>query len=139
MTRPRRFLAALPVLGLTVALLGCKGNGGQAPAGPAPDGKGQRPADLGPQAAGKRSFVKNRCLTCHLVNGGSPVPGSVPGKKRKGPDLGKTARDRRRSVEWLMAYVRDPKSKDPDAKMPAQDKITDTDLRAVAEYLASLE
>jgi cytochrome c1 len=39
-----------------------------------------------------------------------------------------------------MAYIRDPKSQKPDAKMPKfEGRIKDEDLRALAEYLASLK
>jgi cytochrome c553 len=70
---------------------------------------------------------------------GPPGKGGFPPFKAKGPDLGKVGQDPTHTVEWLMEYVRNPKSKKADAKMPAQTKINDQDLRAVAEYLASLK
>jgi cytochrome c1 len=44
-------------------------------------------------------------------------------------------------VEWLSAFIRDPKSKKDDARMPPfpAEKISDADLQALAEYLASLK
>jgi cytochrome c1 len=40
-----------------------------------------------------------------------------------------------------MAFIRDPSSRKPDASMPAfdQGRLNDSDLRALAEYLASLK
>jgi cytochrome c1 len=38
-----------------------------------------------------------------------------------------------------MAYIRDPKSQKPNARMPTFPQIKDEDLRALAEYLASLK
>jgi mono/diheme cytochrome c family protein len=44
------------------------------------------------------------------------------------------------SVAWLMDFIRNPKSKKANAKMPPfEGKIKDDDLRAVADYLASLK
>jgi mono/diheme cytochrome c family protein len=48
--------------------------------------------------------------------------------------------DEEHSVAWLMDYIRNPKSKKPNAKMPPfEGKIKEDDLRAMAEYLASLK
>jgi cytochrome c1 len=45
------------------------------------------------------------------------------------------------TVEWLAAFIRDPKSKKSEAKMPPfpAAKISDQDLQALVEYLASLK
>jgi hypothetical protein len=44
------------------------------------------------------------------------------------------------TVDWLTAFILEPSSKKPDAKMPAfEGKIEENDLRALAEYLASLK
>jgi cytochrome c2 len=96
--------------------------------GPPPDKGGFGPPDKGGGFGppGKGGF-------------GPPGKGGFPPFKQKGPDLGKVGQDPAHTVEWLMAYIRDPKSRKPDAKMPPQGKINDQDLRAVAEYLASLK
>ncbi len=70
--------------------------------------------------------------------GGFGPPGKG-GFGQKGPDLGKVGEDPTHTVEWLMEYIRDPKSKKADSKMPKQGQINDENLRAVAEYLASLK
>jgi cbb3-type cytochrome oxidase cytochrome c subunit len=75
--------------------------------------------------------------------GGPPGPGGwgPRGKGgRRAPDLGKVGRDPAHTAEWLAAYVRDPKSQKPDSGMPPYDgKINDSDLRALAQYLANLK
>jgi len=109
-------------------------------------------------------MVAGGCMRCHKVNGagvggpqmggppgggpggppgpGGPGPGGPggPGGGR-GPDLGKVGSDPEHTVDWFIKYVRDPKSFKPNSRMPAQPeaKISDADLRLVAEYLASLK
>jgi cytochrome c2 len=70
--------------------------------------------------------------------GGPPGPGGMmPGR---GPDLGKVGQNPDHTVEWLMKYVRNPKSVKPESRMPSfEARIKDDDLRALGEYLASLK
>jgi mono/diheme cytochrome c family protein len=63
--------------------------------------------------------------------------GGPPGRA---PDLGKVGADPEHTVEWLTKFISAPKSVKPDARMPGfADKIKDEDLKALAEYLASLK
>jgi cytochrome c553 len=77
--------------------------------------------------------------------GGGPPGGSGPpgGGRRmggRGPDLGMVGKDPEHTVAWLMEHIRNPKVHKPDSRMPAfEGKIKDDDLRALAEYLASLK
>jgi len=119
-------------------------------------------AESGPHVAGKKAMVANGCFRCHAVNGaraGGPAmggpggPGGGPGgpggprpgmggpggRMGGGPDLGRAGGDPDHTVAWLMEYIKNPKSKKPEARMPAQERISDQDLKAVAEYLASLK
>jgi len=49
-------------------------------------------------------------------------------------------KDPAHTVEWFMEHVRNPETHKPDSLMPKfGDKINDKDLRALAEYLASLK
>jgi cbb3-type cytochrome oxidase cytochrome c subunit len=60
--------------------------------------------------------------------------------RNKGPDLGHVGGDAEHSVDWLMEHIRKPKAHKPNSRMPPYEgKISDDDLRAVAEYLASLK
>lgn len=105
---------------------GFPGPGG--PGGPpVPGGPGGPPVPGGPPGAGGPPF-------------GPGGPGGMMGPK-KGPDLGKVGKDPAHTVDWLTEYIRNPKSKKPDSKMPAfpAARISDTDLHALAEYLASLK
>lgn len=141
---------------------------GPAGAGPAPpDGQAPFDVDSGPHAAGKKVLVAAGCFRCHTVNGvrgpvqgggmaGGPMPGRGPGggppmaggpggpgggPARKAPDLGKVGADPEHSVDWFMKFIRNPKAVKTDARMPAfgENKVSDTDLRALAEYLANLK
>jgi mono/diheme cytochrome c family protein len=100
-------------------------------------------------AAGKRVFTQH-CARCHSVGGaggpgqvpggGPGGPGGGPGGRNRGPDLSTTGRDPNHTVDWLMAFVREPTSVKPRSRMPGfEGKITEPDLRALAEYLASLK
>jgi cbb3-type cytochrome oxidase cytochrome c subunit len=63
-----------------------------------------------------------------------------PGGGRRGPNLAKVGADPVHTREWLMVYIRDPKSKKPDSRMPPfGNQINDDDLGALADYLASLK
>jgi mono/diheme cytochrome c family protein len=54
--------------------------------------------------------------------------------------LGKVGADPEHTVEWLVAFISDPKSKKPDARMPAfGGKINEEGLKSLAEFLASLK
>src|SRR5258708_354346 len=100
-------------------------------------------------AVGKRVFTQN-CARCHSIGGaGGPAEGAGggpgrggggPGGKNRGPDLSTVGRDPAHTVDWLMAFIREPTSKKPRSRMPGfEGKIAEADLRALAEYLASLK
>ena len=70
--------------------------------------------------------------------GGPPGgPGGPPGMS--GPDLTKTGAETEHTTKWLSDHIRNPKSHSPKSSMPASgvDKISDADLKALVEYLAS--
>jgi mono/diheme cytochrome c family protein len=116
-----------------------------APAGPGPapaqETAAVAPADTAsePTSAGRRVFEANRCGRCHAV-GGAAAAGGQRGGRNRGPDLATVGRDPEHTVSWLMDHVRNPHSHKPDSQMPTfEGKINDDDLRALAEYLASLK
>jgi len=124
--------------------------GEQRPGGPersnapaAQDSPEPRPSQPKPDAGGSDQFAAGKevfqrsCARCHRI-GGSEGGGGGFGRSR-GPDLGTIGRTR--DADWLMAFVRDPKSRKPGSNMPAipPQRLTDEDLRAVAAYLASLK
>lgn len=96
-----------------------------------PPGSRVAPAES-PQAVvdhGHDVFVANNCLNCHVVKGEGIS---------WGPELthigssGYTA-------ERLAETIRNPKAVDPQATMPAYDKLTETDLDAMVTYLLTLK
>jgi len=110
---------------------------GPAP-GPGADEPGPSKTEPDAFAAGRKVFVAHNCTRCHSA-GASPPGGGGQGRTR-GPNLSRVGADPSHTVEWLKEYVRNPKSKKADAKMPPfEGKISQDDLQALAEYLASLK
>ena len=71
-----------------------------------------------------------KCKLCHSIGG-------VGGKQaEKGGALDGVGG--KRDAAWLEAYLRDPKSKMPDAKMPKL-KYDDAELKALVDYMLSLK
>ncbi len=82
-------------------------------------------AGLSPGAA---VFQTKGCMNCHSLHG---TGGTF------GPALDTIGRSL--SVEDIEHYVRDPKSRNPQANMPPQKELNDRELEAVARFLASLK
>ena len=58
----------------------------------------------------------------------------------KGPDLSHVGADAKHTTAWLIEHIRNPKAHKPDSRMPAfEGKISEEDLKELAEYLASLK
>jgi mono/diheme cytochrome c family protein len=71
---------------------------------------------------------------------GTSPEAAAEAKQIRGPDLGNAGQDPDHTVDWFKAYIQNPKSKKPNARMPSfQGKIKDEDLTALADYLASLK
>lgn len=90
-----------------------------------------KPASSEPQA-----LYDFHCARCHAragEPGGPSLGGSV------GPDLSHVGSNRGMTADWLAAYIRNPKSMRPDAKvMPAfEEKMTEAEIRTMAEWLAN--
>lgn len=76
---------------------------------------------------GKELYTAKKCGLCHTVDGSE---GS------KGGDLYDVGN--KRDAEWLTAYMKDPKSVMPEAKMPAV-RVTDEELQALVAYMMKLK
>jgi mono/diheme cytochrome c family protein len=89
-----------------------------------------------PAVSGPEGLYEHHCARCH-ARAGEPGGPSLGGSK--GPDLTHIGSAKGMTVEWLTSYIRNPKSVRPDAKMmPAfEDKMTEEEIRALAEYLAA--
>jgi mono/diheme cytochrome c family protein len=81
-------------------------------------------------AADGAQIYEQKCKVCHSIGG---VGGAMA--KVGGPldNVGAT-----RDEAWLKAYMADPKSKMPDAKMPKLN-LSPADLDAVTKYMLTLK
>ncbi len=109
------------------------GPGGPPPGGPGPAGGpppgGENPGGPPPGGPGAGGPPP-----------GGPGPGGFRGMMPRGPDLGKVGANPDHTVEWLVAFIKNPKASKPQSRMPEfGTKLSDDDLKALAEYLASLK
>jgi mono/diheme cytochrome c family protein len=91
--------------------------------------------------AGRRVFEAHNCTRCHVTENVQGASGSGPPMRRgKGPNLAAVGKDPAHTVAWLMEHVRDPRAHRPESRMPAYgDKMSESDLKSLAQYLASLK
>jgi len=90
-----------------------------------------------------RQIFQANCVLCHSIAGqlelgeGYPNPAA---SSTPGPDLAKVGADPEHSVEWLMRYIRNPKSVKPKSRMPPfEGRITDENLKSLVEFLSALK
>jgi len=76
----------------------------------------------------KQIMQQQKCLECHTINGKG---GAV------GPNLSNVGS--RRSRDYIIQQLKDPKSHNPDTQMPSFKDLPEQDLKDVADYLASLK
>jgi mono/diheme cytochrome c family protein len=111
---------------LTAALFmfaGCNNKTDTPPAANAPTAGGGAGKEAG-GGAGKDLLAAN--CRCHNGGGG------------KAPDLSHIGSDPSHTAGWIAEYANDPKSKDPNSRMPSmQGKVSSDDLTNIAAYLAS--
>jgi len=77
---------------------------------------------------GKNIYDQYRCDLCHQIGGKG---GTI------GPDLSKVGSER--DPNWMTKQIKDPKSINPNTKMPAFPQISEGEIRALLDYLASLK
>ncbi|MBA4063697.1 MAG: hypothetical protein C0501_08290 [Isosphaera sp.] len=111
------YLPRFAILAALIAAAGC---------GPTPP-----PAGAGPEA-----LYRHHCARCHARAGEPGGPG-LGGSK--GPDLSRVGAAPGMTADWLADYIRDPKSRRPDARlMPAfGDEMSADEIRSLAEWLAA--
>lgn len=112
---------SVPFVSLVLVVFALAGCGGQPPP---------------PPGAGPEALYQYHCARCHARAG---EPGGPTRGGSKGPDLTHIGSATGMTADWLSAYIKDPKSQRPDAKlMPAfGDKMTDAEIRSLAEWLAA--
>jgi ubiquinol-cytochrome c reductase cytochrome b subunit len=103
---------------------------GSPPAGGKASAAAKTPAPPAAKASeeGAALFQKLGCSACHSING---TGGKV------GPDLA-GEKGRNRSVEWIGQQIREPRSHNPHTVMPAFEKLSESEVDALARYLLSL-
>lgn len=83
----------------------------------------------GCESKGAMLFWNNRCKECHTINGKG---GS------SGPNL--TYVGGKRSRDYIVQQIKDPKSHNPNTDMPSfRDKLTDQEISDLADYLSDLK
>lgn len=89
-----------------------------------------------PVAAGPQGTYEQHCAKCH-ARAGEPGGPSMGGSR--GPDLSKVGGYKGRNAEWFAAWIRDPRSVDPNARlMPAfKDELSEQQIQELAEWLAA--
>jgi cytochrome c553 len=77
---------------------------------------------------GKQIFQREKCVDCHTIKG---TGGAV------GPNL--TYVGNKRSREYIIQQIKDPKSHNNNTAMPSFKDLSDQDLKDLVDYLASLK
>ncbi len=81
------------------------------------------------ESRGLHGYVEQSCSYCHNILG--------QGGHRTGPDMSNIAR-KKRSLEYLANYIKDPKSQMESTTMPQYD-LTEEQLKNIAAFLLSLD
>jgi len=83
----------------------------------------------GCESQGAKLFWNNRCKDCHTINGKG---GST------GPNL--TFVGGKRSRDYIIMQIKDPKSHNPNTDMPSfRDKLSEQEINELANYLSGLK
>lgn len=75
---------------------------------------------------GEKIFKREGCIGCHSFKGKGG---------ETGPDL--TGVSAGRSAKWIMDQIRNPRSHNPDARMPGFNHLSIIEVYAIARYLNS--
>ena len=75
---------------------------------------------------GEDLFSQQKCITCHRFKGQGGMAG---------PDL--TDVFKRRSTVWMVRQIRNPRSHNPDSRMPSYEHLDLLDIYALISYLKS--
>ena len=81
-------------------------------------------------AADGAAIYEKKCKACHSIGGAGGPMAKMGGAL---DDAGS-----KHDAAWLEAYIKDPKSKMPEAKMPKV-SLTDDEMTAVVAYMQTLK
>ncbi len=116
---------------LAAARKGRAAGGGPREPGGQSGGPVARTASLrGPAEQGRALYEKWGCPRCHAIAG---IGGTI------GPDLTRAGAKPGRDLAWHVRHLKDPASVVPGSVMPPMRGVPDAELRAVAEYVLSLQ
>lgn len=77
---------------------------------------------------GAQLFRSARCQECHTINGKGGA---------SGPNL--TVVGSRRSREYIIDQIKNPKAHNPNSEMPSFSNLPEKDINDMANYLSSLK
>ncbi len=96
-------------------------------------------ADTLQLARGREVFLNEGCTACHAIRGVAEGAHIGPDLTRVGARAALGAGMWRMNVGNLAGWIADVQDMKPGAKMPSYNHLSGPDLRAVAQYLASLK
>jgi mono/diheme cytochrome c family protein len=120
-----------------------------------PQGQAPVPADVPAQFVAARKTFDASCARCHAIGDkggpgpggppmaggpgpGGPGPGGPGGPRGRGPNLARVGAEH--NSDWIAEHIRDPQAHKQNSRMPRfGDKLSAADIKAVADYLASLK
>ena len=77
---------------------------------------------------GAQLFEKSRCKECHTIKGKGGA---------SGPNL--TIVGSRRTREYIIEQIKNPKSHNPNTEMPSFSEMPEQDINDLADYLSHLK
>lgn len=114
------------------------GAAGAPPSNPGPDVGGGAAAGTGQSdefAAGKQVFARS-CTNCHTIGNEGASSGGRGGQRKR--DIAGVGAEH--NADWFVKFVGNPRATKPGSKMQGfAGRLSDADIRAVAQYLASLK
>lgn len=88
---------------------------------------------------GERLFARHGCAGCHGVRGVTPAASLGPDLTFFGQRQTVGAGTLANTAENVARFIRDPAAVKPGAKMPAFEMLPESDIAAIADYLAGLK
>lgn len=88
---------------------------------------------------GEQLFTRHGCAGCHGVRGVTPATSLGPDLTLFGQRQTVGAGALANTAENVARFIRDPAAVKPGAKMPAFDMLPESDIAAIADYLAGLK
>jgi mono/diheme cytochrome c family protein len=128
MRSSHRVLIGMTGFALLAAAVGCGKGSGSATTTPT----GSNPPPVASSGGSGSQVFTDHCAKCHATEAGQ--------RRGKGPNLAGVASKPDHTADWIIAHVKNPKTHKPESGMPAfEGKMSDADIKAVADYLLTLK